>query len=169
MNTIKLNIGLATQSGPALTVPEVIKALASKGLLVIQSRLALGEWQGIEEKTLAVECISPLPLCHHECRLAIACTVQHLAGELRQACIALQWPDGSGVLLPEVAPFDPAFFHDPAPDAVGAVELACRLAAAISNDCGDNDSAADYKAAAETLQNGADNLRPLVDLGPGLF
>lgn len=129
-NTITLNIGLNTPTG-TLTVPEVATALRRHGLILTASRLAVGRWEGKEEQTLAVECLPALPLCHNECRAAVTVGIAKLARELRQTCIAVQWPEGHGELCPNVGKFDPAEFKQvftPAP-----VAAACQVQAVISS------------------------------------
>jgi hypothetical protein len=110
-NSIQLNIGTKTVDGNVLTIPEISTAFRRQGLILTASRIVTGEWQGVEETTLAVECLPALPICHAECRLAIAVGIGKLAAELRQECIALQWPNGSGELCPNVGPFKPQYFH----------------------------------------------------------
>ena len=112
-NTIQLNIGTATLDGQTLTIPEISTALRRHGLVLTASRIVTGQWEGKEETTLAVECLPALPICHAECRLAIVSAIGKLARELRQTCIAIAWPDGSGELCPPVSgqSFDPLFFH----------------------------------------------------------
>ena len=131
-NTIQLNIGLNTPDG-TVSVPAVATALRRHGLILTASRIATGQWEGKEETTLAVECLPALPVCHHECRLAITSAIGKLARELRQHCIALAWPDGGGELCPPVSgrSFDPEFFHPIIPPA--PVAAACPVDAVISS------------------------------------
>lgn len=112
-NSIQLNIGTATVDGQTLAIPEIATALRRHGLVLTLARVVTGQWEGKEETTLAVECLPALPVCHHECRLAITSAIGKLSKELRQTCIALAWPDGSGELCPPVSgqTFDPLFFH----------------------------------------------------------
>ena len=111
-NTIQLNIGLNTPTG-TLTVPEVATALRRHGLILTSARIVTGQWEGKEETTLTCEAIPALPLCHNECRAAVAVGIAKLAAELRQTCIAVQWPEGHGELCPPVSgqSFNPDFFH----------------------------------------------------------
>lgn len=126
-NTIQLNIGIATLDGGTLTIPEIATALRRHGLVLTASRIVTGQWEGKEETTLACEAIPALPVCHHECRLAILSAVGELSRELRQTCIALAWPEGGGELCPPVSgqSFDPIFFH-PA-DRVTFAEVPAKL------------------------------------------
>lgn len=130
-NTITLNIGLNTPTG-TLTVPEVATALRRHGLILTASRLAVGKWEGKEETTLAVECLPALPICHLACRAAIAVGIAKLARELRQTCIALQWPEGHGELCPNVDKFDPSEFKQVFPPAPAPVAAACPVQAVIA-------------------------------------
>ena len=112
-NSIAINIGLARKDGQENTVPTVAASLRHHGLILTHARIVRGEWQGKPECTLAVEALCALPLCHEECRLAVKVSVQRLAAELSQDCIAVQWPEGHGELIPPVAEFDATCFHSP--------------------------------------------------------
>lgn len=170
-NTITLNIGLNTPTG-TLTVPEVATALRRHGLILTASRLAVGRWEGKEEQTLAVECLPALPLCHNECRAAVAIGIGKLARELGQACVALQWPEGHGELHPNVGKFDPAEFKQvftPAPVVtcpVEAVISACKHQADIAEDNDEPLVRDNYLYAAEFLRTNREALAAVIAPAP---
>lgn len=173
-NCITLNIGLNKNNGGTLSVPEVCHALRGAGLLLINSRLDCGEWEGIKEETLVAVCLSPLPPWCNECRLALAATIERLAATLCQSCIACQWPDGTGSLLPAVAPFDPAFFKtfensSPELAAVDAVRDACLVQAEIAANACAPGAAIELGKAAHVIRQSRENLAAVVDLGPAFL
>lgn len=110
-NTIQFNIGLARNDGKENTVPTVASSLRQHGFILTASRIVAGTWQGKPETTLAFEALAALPLCHAECVLAVGASIKRLALDLGQTCIAVQWPDGRGELVPNVGKFDPKQFH----------------------------------------------------------
>ena len=131
-NSIQLNIGTATHDGGELTVPEIATALRRHGLVLTACRVVVnGEWNGVPEEALAAECLPALPVCHAECRLAIASAIGKLARELRQTCIALLWPEGHGELCPPQSgmDFNPARFHPAEDIASGAACIIQELVA----------------------------------------
>ena len=115
-NTLKMNIGLARQDGGENTAKQTGDALRAAGFIVIASRLVTGAWEGKPETTLAIECFPSLPLCHHECRLAVYVAIERLARSLDQTCIAVEWSHGLQELIPPVAEFDSSAFIQPLPD-----------------------------------------------------
>lgn len=173
-NTIQLNIGLRTNDGGTLTVPEIAHALRRHGLVLTATRIVTGQWEGKEEQTLAVEAIPALPVCHHECRLAIVSAIGKLARELRQTCIALQWPDGGGELCPPVSgqAFDLAYFHPAtaaevtACDCLSNVIDGCKHLLAVAEDNDDSPAIVKYCKLAHTLSANADNLRAVICPAP---
>lgn len=107
-----MNIGLARNDGrESNTVTTVAAALHQHGFILTASRIVRGEWQGVPETTLAFEALAALPLCHAECCLAVKVSIQRLASDLGQTCIACVWPDGRGELIPDVGAFDANQFH----------------------------------------------------------
>lgn len=112
-NSLLLNIGLARNDERENTAESIGHALRDRGLILTASRIVTGEWQGRPETTLACEVLPALPLCHVSCRQAVGIQIGRLAEDLGQDCIALQWPEGNGELVPEIdgERFDPLFFH----------------------------------------------------------
>lgn len=174
-NSIQLNIGTATLDGQTLTIPEIATSLRRAGLVLTSARIVTGQWEGKEEQTIACECIPALPICHAECRLAIASAIGKLARELRQTCIALAWPDGSGELCPPVSGqvFDPSRFHPasasasvPACDCLSNVINACNHLAQVAEDNGDIAAVTKYLRADHILQSNADYLRAVIYPAP---
>ena len=107
---IELNIGLASNTGPC--APHLILAdLRYRGFTVTASRVALGQWEGKSEATLVIESGYVLPLEYGESKTCIRAALGEIARRHHQDCIAIQWPDGTGELIPPVSEFDPAYFH----------------------------------------------------------
>lgn len=110
-NQITLNIGLSSGTGPC--APHLILAdLRHNGFIVTQSRIAQGVWEGKPEATLVLVASYVFPLTFKESRLCICAALVEIAKRHSQKCIAVQWPDGTGDLVPAQAyAFDPQYFH----------------------------------------------------------
>lgn len=180
-NTFQINIGTRTNDGGKITIPEIATALRRHGLVLTACRIVTGIWEGVPEETLACECLPALPVCHAECRLAIATAIGKLARELRQTCIAVRWPEGHGELCPPVSGLDfsneyfqgvwiPAIIpalegeaaNVPACDCLSNVSDACNHLAQVAEDNGDIAATTKYLRAEHTLQSNADNLRAVI-------
>lgn len=110
-NTFQINIGLNTSNNNPVEIHRLLQDLRAAGLHNINSRIALGYWQGQPECTLVAECLFAIPLCHPEARLAIRVSIARIAEQHGQECIALLWPEGHGELVPSVGDFDPNQFR----------------------------------------------------------
>ena len=174
-NSIQLNIGTQTNDGGEITIPEVATSLRRQGLVIVAARIVTGQWEGKEEQTLTCECIPALPICHAGCRLAIASAIGKLARELRQTCIALAWPDGSGELCPPQSgmDFNPAWFHPaseaasvPACDCVTSVVDALKHRSQVLRDNGKIREATECYCAGTYLTAYADDLRATICPAP---
>ena len=177
-NSIQLNIGTRTPAGE-LTVPEVATALRRAGFVLTHSRTKESLYNGVPETCLAVEALCALPLCHVECKHAVAVTIARLAKDLRQECIAVRWPDGGAELIPNVGAFDaqwwvdprevetlPAPENTPACDCVANAIDACKHNAQVARDNGDTYCARKYDTCGAFLQSRADNLRAVICPAP---
>lgn len=110
-NTLQINIGLTTADNNPVGIHLLLQDLRAAGLYVVNSRIALGYWQGVPECTLAAECLFAIPLCHPEAKLAIRASLSRVAGQHDQTCAAVLWPDSTGELVPDVGSFDPNQFR----------------------------------------------------------
>ena len=110
-NTLQINIGLTTASNTSVGIHLLLQDLRAAGLYVINSRIALGCWQGVPECTLVAECLFAVPLCHPEAKCAVRASLARVAARHDQTCVAILWPDSTGELVPDVGAFDPLFFH----------------------------------------------------------
>ena len=110
-NKIELNIGLSGMDGRTVHPERVAWVLKECGFIITASRLCSGTWEGKPEQALALECLVALPLCHHECRLAVAVALRRVAENLMQSCVAVKWPWGVNELIPPVAAFDPQYWQ----------------------------------------------------------
>jgi hypothetical protein len=117
-NSILINVSTARADGRENSVESISLALRGKGFRILSSRIVRGEWEGKPEISLALELLAALPLCHLECLLATRIAIQRLSEELGQDCIAVEWPNGHGELVPEQrgVKFQEEFFHKPFPD-----------------------------------------------------
>lgn len=110
-NTIQLNIGLNSGTGPCQ--PHLVLAdLVHHGFRVHQSRIVQGIWEGQPEACLVIVASYVLPLVYRESRLCIGHALCEIAKRHAQDCIAVEWSDGTGDLFPVQAfAFDPKQFH----------------------------------------------------------
>lgn len=110
-NQITLNIGLSSGTGPC--APHLILAdLRHNGFIITQSRIVQGVWEGKPEACLVLVASYVFPLQFKESKLCICAALVEIAKRHAQDCIAIEWPDGTGDLVPaQKYAFDAAFFH----------------------------------------------------------
>lgn len=110
-NTLQINVGLTTSNNNPVGIHLLLQDLRAAGLYTVNSRIALGYWQGAPECTLAAECLFAIPLCHPESKIAVRASLARIAAQHDQTCIAVLWPDSTGELVPDVGSFDPNQFR----------------------------------------------------------